>query len=103
MDALVEETKRRGRPRDLAIFLVLQFTGMRRGSVASLRLRHVDSEWGLRAVRGKGGKTQDIPLPRPVIQYLAAYIERVVARECERLTSDTPLFWSSWGQRSVGR
>jgi site-specific recombinase XerD len=103
MDALVEEAKQRGRPRDLAIFLILRFTGMRRGSVASLRVRHVDPDWGLRAVRVKGGKTQDIPLPPPVIQYLAAYVHRVLVRECERLTPDTPLFWSSWGERSVGR
>jgi len=102
-DTLVEEAKHRGRPRDLAIFLILRFTGMRRGSVASLRLRHVDPDWGLRAVRVKGGKTQDIPLPPPVSQYLAAYVDRVLTRECERLTPDTPLFWSSWGQRSVGR
>jgi integrase/recombinase XerC len=64
MDALVEEAKHRGRPRDLAIFLILRFTGMRRGSVASLRLRHIDPEWGLRAVRIKGGKTLDIPCRR---------------------------------------
>jgi integrase/recombinase XerC len=103
MDALVQEAKRRGRPRDLAIFLILRFTGMRRGTVASLRLRHLDPEWGLRAVPVKGGKTQDIPLPPMVIQFLAAYVERGLARECDSLTPDTPLFWSSWGQRSVGR
>lgn len=103
MDALVEEARRRGRPRDLAIFLILRFTGMRRGSVAGLRLRHVDPEWGLRTVRVKGGKTQDIPLPPSVIQFLSMYVERVLAREGERLTPDTPLFWSSWGKRAVGR
>ena len=46
MDALIEAAKRRGRPRDLAIFLVLRYTGMRRGSVASLRVRHLDDGWG---------------------------------------------------------
>jgi site-specific recombinase XerD len=102
MDALVAEARRGGRPRDLAIFLILRFTGMRRGSIASLRLRHVDPEWGLRAVRVKDGKTQDIPLPLPVIQFLAMYVERVLEPECGRLTPETPLFWSRWGQRSIG-
>ena len=36
------------------------------------------------AVRVKGGKTQDIPLPATVIQFLAAYVERLLAPECER-------------------
>jgi integrase len=51
----------------------------------------------------KGSKTQDIPLPPPVIQLLSMHVEHVLARECERLTPDTPPFWSSWGKRSVGR
>ena len=42
MDALIEASKRRGRPRYLAIFLLPRFTGMRRDSVASLRARHLD-------------------------------------------------------------
>ena len=32
MGALVEEARRWGRPRGRAIFLILRFTGMRRGS-----------------------------------------------------------------------
>ena len=31
------------------------------------------------------------------------YLKRVLARECEYLTPDAPLFRSSWGQRSIGR
>jgi integrase/recombinase XerC len=103
MDALVEAAKQRGRPRDLSIFLVMRYTGLRRGSVAALRIRNLDSTWGLRSVRVKGGKTQDLPLPAPVSQLLAAYVERVLGRECERVTADTPLFWSTWGKRSVGK
>ncbi len=37
MDALITAAKRRQRPRDIAIFLILRYTGMRRESVASLR------------------------------------------------------------------
>src|SRR5206468_515221 len=57
MDALIEAAKRRKRPRDIAIFLILRYTGMRRESVASLRVRHLDRDWGLRGVYTKGGKT----------------------------------------------
>jgi site-specific recombinase XerD len=103
MDALIEAAKQRGRPRDLAIFLLMRFTGMRRGTVAGLRVHHLDPEWGLRGVRVKGGKTQDLPLPALVMQFLIAYTERVLARECERVTPETPLFWSTWGKRTVGR
>lgn len=103
MDALVAAARDRGRPRDLAIFLVMRFTGMRRHSVATLRVRHLDPTWGLRDVRVKGGKTQDVPLPTPVIRFLALYLERVLARECETVTPDTPLFWSTWGKRTVGK
>jgi integrase len=103
MDALIEAAKRRGRPRDLAIFLLLRFTGMRRGSVASLRVRHLDEGWGLRGVRVKGGKTQDIPLPSAVMAVLKLYVEHVLTPECEKVTPDTPLFWSTWGRRRVGR
>jgi integrase/recombinase XerC len=103
MDALVEAAQARGRPRDLAIFLLLRFTGMRRGTVAGLRVRHLDDEWGLRGVRVKGGKTQDIPLPAIVTRFLQAYVERVLAREGETVTPETPLFWSTWGRRTVGK
>jgi integrase/recombinase XerC len=103
MDALIEAAKRRGRPRDLVIFLLLRYTGMRRGSVASLRVRHLDEGWGLRGVRVKGGKTQDLPLPAAVMAVLKLYVERVLTSECEKLTPDTSLFWSTWGRRRVGK
>ncbi len=79
MDALIEAARKRQRPRDVAIFLILRFTGMRRASVATLQARHLDGLWGLRRVRVKGGRTRDIPLPEPVMRYLHAYVEQVVA------------------------
>ena len=57
MDALIQAAKQRQRPRDLAILSVLRYTGMRRESVATLRVRHLDPDWGLRNVRVKGGRT----------------------------------------------
>ena len=46
MDALVEAAKQRRQPRDVAIFLILRYTGMRRESVATLRVHHLDGTWG---------------------------------------------------------
>jgi site-specific recombinase XerD len=104
MDALITAAKRRKRPRDIAIFLILRYTGMRRESVASLRMRHLDSDWGLRGVYTKGGKTRDIPLPSVIMKFLQTYVERVLAPEVGDVTADTPLFWSRWaGRRGVRR
>jgi len=99
MDQLIRAARERRRPRDVAMFLILRFTGMRRESVASLRVRNLYPEWGLRGVLVKGGKTRDIPLPGVVSQYLNQYVEQSVAKEHGPLTPDTPVFWSSWGQR----
>lgn len=102
MDALIEAARKRQRPRDVAIFLIMRFTGMRRASVATLQARHLDGLWGLRRVRVKGGRTRDIPLPESVMRYLHAYVEQVVAPSVMRLAPETPLFWSVWGRRSIG-
>jgi integrase/recombinase XerC len=103
MDALIQAAKRRQRPRDLAILSLLRYTGMRRESVATLRVRHVDPDWGLRNVRVKGGKTRDIPLPRVVTQFLQTYVAQHLPTLTDNITADTPLFWSSWGQRRQGK
>src|SRR6266545_4621006 len=77
MDALVKAAQQRQRPRDLAVFLILRYSGMRRESVATLRVRNLDRRWGLRNVPVKGGKTRDIPLPAAVMQYLDRDLEQV--------------------------
>ena len=103
MDALVEAAQQRQRPRDLAVFLILRYSGMRRESVATLRVRHLDATWGLRGVMVKGGRTRDIPLPAAVMQFLWTYVEQVVSPQGAALDADTPIFWSSWGRRGVGK
>jgi integrase len=103
MDAVIEAAKRRKRPRDIAIFLILRYTGMRRESVAQLRLRHLDGHWGLRGVYTKGGKTRDIPLPSVVTKFLQSYVDLVLAPEVGEVTGDTPLFWSRWAGRRGAR
>jgi integrase/recombinase XerC len=102
MDALVEAAKTRRRPRDVAIFLILRYTGMRRESVATLRVQHLDATWGLRGVKVKGGKTRDIPLPTVVNEFLQGHVQRVLSR-VETIRPETPLFWSTWGRRVVGK
>jgi len=102
MDALVEAAKARRRPRDVAIFLILRYTGMRRESVATLRVHHLDGTWGLRGVKVKGGKTRDIPVPSVVMKFLHAYLQRVLSH-IETVGPDTALFWSTWGRRVVGK
>jgi site-specific recombinase XerD len=99
MDALIQAAKQRQRPRDLAIFLILRSTGMRRESVATLRVRYLDPDWGLRNVRVKGGKIRDIPLPRVVTRFLHTYVAQHLPTLTEGVTADTPLFWSTWGRR----
>jgi len=103
MDALVEAAKKRRRPRDVAIFLILRYTGMRRESVSTLRVHHLDGTWGLRGVQVKGGKKRDIPLPVAVMQFITVYVEHFLVRHVERIEPETPLFWSSWGRRGVGK
>jgi len=103
MDALVQAARQRDRPRDVSLFLILGYTGMRRESVATLQVRHLDLEWGLRGVRVKGGKTRDIPLPTAVTRFLQTYMKGTLAKEMEIVTPDTPLFWSTWGRRSGGK
>ncbi len=103
MDALVRAAKARGRPRDLALFLLLRYTGMRREAVATLRVGHLDDQWGLRGVRSKGGKLLDVPVPAPVMRFLHVYLERVLAPELGSVTPETPLFWSTWGRRAGGK
>jgi site-specific recombinase XerD len=103
MDALIAAAQERKRPRDVALFLLLRFTGMRRESVATLRVGQLDGEWGLRNVRVKGGKVRDVPVPGSVMRFLGEYVQTVLASRQEPVTADTPLFWSSWGKRGIGR
>ena len=89
MDALVDAAKQRRRPRDVAIFLILRYSGMRRESVASLQVRHLDGGWGLRNVRVKGGKTRDIPLPSAVMAFMHEYVARVLEPQNGKVAPDT--------------
>jgi site-specific recombinase XerD len=103
MDRLIRAARDRRRPRDLVIFSLMRYTGMRRGSVSRLCVRNVYGEWGLRGVPMKGGKTRDIPLPGAVTELVHDYVRTVLAVDNDAVTPDTPLFWSSWGRRHRGK
>jgi len=102
MDTLIKAARDRRRPRDLGILLILRYSGMRRESVATLRVRNLDRGWGVRNVQVKGGKTRDIPLPAVVMQFLEGYVTQYLPTVVEVVTTDTPLFWSSYGLRRQG-
>jgi hypothetical protein len=50
----------------------------------------------------KGGKTRDIPLPAVVMQHLDRYVPEYLPTEVDDIKPDTPLFWSTFGQRRQG-
>jgi site-specific recombinase XerD len=75
---------------------------MRRESVATLRVRNLNLRWGVRNVPVKGGKTRDIPLPGAVMKHLDRYVTAHLPTEVEDIKPDTPLFWSTFGQRHHG-
>jgi site-specific recombinase XerD len=76
---------------------------MRRESVATLLVGHLDGQWGLRGVLTKGGKVRDIPVPASVMQVLHVYVQRVLTPALGSVKAETPLFWSTWGRKIVGK
>ena len=62
--------------RDFAILKLLVRLGMRRGEVAGLTLDDIDWRSGEITVRGKGGRSERLPLPVDVGDALADYLRR---------------------------
>jgi site-specific recombinase XerD len=61
--------------RDYAILLLLARLGLRGGEVAGLTLDDIDWEHSRIAIRGKGDRMAQLPLPADVGQALAAYLK----------------------------
>ena len=101
MDALVKAAQQRQPPRDLAIFLTLA-TQECGGSRCHASSPNPGPPVGLRKVPVKGRKTRDIPLPTAVMEYLNRYVSQCLPTEVEDIKPDTPLFWSTFGQRRQG-
>jgi integrase/recombinase XerD len=62
--------------RDYAIIVLLLRLGLRRGEVAGLTLDDIDWRSGALVVRGKGSRSDQLPLPADVGQAIAAYLRR---------------------------
>jgi integrase/recombinase XerD len=60
--------------RDYAIVLALKRMGLRAREVAALTLEDVDWRSGIVAVSGKGGRRDQLPLPRDVAEAIIAYL-----------------------------
>jgi site-specific recombinase XerD len=60
--------------RDYAILLLLARLGLRAGEVVSLTLEDIDWEHGYLTVRGKGNRSEQLPLPVDVGKAIAAYL-----------------------------
>jgi integrase/recombinase XerD len=60
--------------RDYAILLLLARLGLRAGEVAALGLDDIDWHAGQIAVRGKGNRTERLPLPADVGAAIASYL-----------------------------
>ena len=62
--------------RDYAIVLLLARLGLRAGEIVSLELEDIDWNASCLSVRGKGGRRNQLPLPKDVGDAIAAYLQR---------------------------
>ncbi len=60
--------------RDYAIVLILKRMGLRAGEIAALTLEDVDWRQGIVVISGKGGRRDQLPLPRDVAEAIIAYL-----------------------------
>jgi site-specific recombinase XerD len=60
--------------RDYAILVLLARLGLRAGEVVALNLEDIDWEAGQLAIRGKGGRAAQMPLPGDAGEAIAAYL-----------------------------
>ena len=60
--------------RDYAIVLILTRMGLRAGEIAALTLGDVDWRSGIAVISGKGGRRDQLPLPRDVAEAVIAYL-----------------------------
>ncbi|WP_410768838.1 tyrosine-type recombinase/integrase [Fontibacillus sp. BL9] len=65
----------RFRNRNLAVFLLMGYCGLRVGEVHRMNITHFKKEKGTLEVLGKGRKWNEIPLPELVVDYLAKVTE----------------------------
>lgn len=93
---LLTYIKGRYRERNLAIFLLMGYCGLRVGEVYRLNLSHFKQEKGTLEVLGKGRKWNEIPLPDLVVEYLVKVEE---ARIQPSRSKEEAFFVSQKGRR----
>ncbi|WP_438350856.1 tyrosine-type recombinase/integrase [Paenibacillus sp. FA6] len=84
------------RNRNLAIFLLMAYMGLRVGEVHTLDIADFNAERRLLSVFGKGRKWRTIPVPEPVCPVLALAIEE---RLLPKRNKETAMFISQKGRR----
>jgi len=68
--------------RDYTLLLLLARLGLRAGEVVAMTLDDIDWEAGELTVRGKGGREDQLPIPRDVGQAMAMYLRQGRPRKC---------------------
>ncbi len=96
LQTILTYIKGRFRNRNLAIFLLMGYCGLRVGEVHRLNLSHFKKEKGSLEVLGKGRKWNEIPLPEMVVNYLAKVAEERIHPSSSR---EEALFVSQKGRR----
>lgn len=86
----------RYRNRNLAVFLLMGYCGLRVGEVHRLNLSHFKKEKGSLEVLGKGRKWNEIPLPDMVVGYLTKVEEERIHPSSSR---EEAFFVSQKGKR----
>lgn len=86
--------------RDRALLEMLYSTGARISELLDLNLDDVDQERGLLIVRGKGGKERVVPVGKPALDALGAYMVR--SRPTLNKLGNPALFVNNRGKR-MGR
>lgn len=71
LEKLLGYVSGRYRDRNLAIFLLMGYCGLRVGEVHRMNLSHFKKTKGTLEILGKGRKWNEIPLPELVVEYLA--------------------------------
>jgi len=74
------DRRRRTGRRDYAMLLLLARLGLRAGEVAHLTLDDVDWTLGELRIHGKGNRTERLPLPEPVGEAIAIYLQKARPR-----------------------
>ncbi len=84
--------------RDRAMLELMYASGLRASEIVSLRLENVDAHAGFLRVLGKGGRERVVPVARPALDALLAYVAHGRPRFRKNRPADNALFLSRLGR-----